>query len=400
MENEVLIISHFSEGKENVANDRLKYIANLISKKYLVELLTSSFFHTTKKHSGDQYESLENYNIRYIDEPGYSKNVCLKRFISHFACGKNLKLYLKNRKAPNLIYCAVPSLSFAFYATKYALKNNIPIIIDIQDLWPESFKMVFNPLGLGNIIYYPMKKIADYIYSHANAIVSVSESYCQRANLTNPHKKDLLPIYIGTSFEEFDKILPHEFKDKNTYYLIYVGTLGHSYDLKCAIDAYEIVKQNKQIENVEFLVLGDGPLEEEFKLYAFDKKLDVNFMGRLDYEQMVAYLKAAHIALNPINGKSVASIINKHADYAAAGLPVISTQDSQEYKELLEKYNAGFNCQSGDYGQMAKYIIHLLTNMEIRSQMAKGSRMLGEELFNRDTTYSRIESLIDNHIQN
>jgi len=181
--------------------------------------------------------------------------------------------------------------------------------------------------------------------------------------------------------------------------LIYVGTLGHSYDLKCAIDAYEIVKQNKKINNIKFLVLGDGPLKEEFEAYAFKKNLDVEFIGRLGYEEMVSYLKAAHIALNPINGKSVASIINKHADYAAAGLPVISTQDSDEYKNLLQKYNAGFNCAVGDSEQMSQYIIYLLSNLEIRDKMAQNSRKMGEELFNRDTSYIKIKDLIDTMIK-
>ncbi len=399
MKNEILIISHFSESEESITNDRFKFIADLLGTQYSVELLTSSFFHTIKKHSCRKQEENNNYRINYIDEPGYLRNVSIKRFLSHFVCGINLKGYLKNRQTPNLIYCAVPSLSFALRAINFASKNNVPIIIDIQDLWPEAFKMAFNPVGLGNIIYYPMKKIADYIYERANAIVSVSDTYCQRANVGKRKNKSLLPVYIGTSFERFDKILPYECKNSDFFYLIYVGTLGHSYDLKCAIDAYEIIKQNKKINNIKFLVLGDGPLKEEFEAHALKKNLDVEFTGRLGYEEMVSYLKAAHIALNPINGKSVASIINKHADYAAAGLPVISTQDSDEYKNLLEKYNAGFNCAVGDSEQMSQYIIYLLSNLEIRDKMAQNSRKMGEELFNRDTSYIKIKDLIGTMIK-
>ncbi|WP_312647392.1 glycosyltransferase family 4 protein [Aminipila sp.] len=393
MKNEVLIISHFSENEDNISNDRLKYIAGMIGKSYLTELLTSSFLHTAKKHSLNKKEQHEFYTTTYIDEPGYQRNVSIKRFISHFRSGKNLKRYLKSIQCPKMLYCAVPSLSWAFVATRFALRNRIPIVIDIQDLWPEAFKMVFNPWGLGNIIYYPMKRIADYIYQHANAVISVSDTYCRRAELGKTERKFFLPVYIGTSFERFDKILPHQ-QEQDIFYLIYVGTLGHSYDLKCAIDAYGIVKQNKNTDLLKFLILGDGPLEQEFKRYARDKNLDVEFKGRLKYEEMVSYLKSAHIAINPINGKSVASIINKHADYAAAGLPVISTQDSQEYKILLEKYNAGFNCECGDSQQMARYIIHLLTNEETWKEMAANSRKLGEAVFNRDTSYIKIEELI------
>ncbi len=36
----------------------------------------------------------------------------------------------------------MPSLDVAKVAAKYAKENNIRFIIDIQDLWPEAFRMV------------------------------------------------------------------------------------------------------------------------------------------------------------------------------------------------------------------------------------------------------------------
>lgn len=40
---------------------------------------------------------------------------------------------------------------------------------------------------------------------------------------------------------------------------------------------------------------------------------------------MITYLANADIAVNPISKGLAQSIINKHSDYVASGLPVVST---------------------------------------------------------------------------
>ena len=84
-------------------------------------------------------------------------------------------------------------------------------------------------------------------------------------------------------------------------------------------------------------------LKEEFEKYAKDNNVNSEFLGRLDYEEMVGYLCACNIAVNPISKGAAQSIINKVGDYAAAGLPVINTQESVEYRKLVEDYQIGFN---------------------------------------------------------
>ncbi len=403
---DILIISHFSGGENPECraeefkkhNNRFNYIADRLGKNNSVHMLTSAFFHTQKKHIPKLSEKLDHYTITYIKEPGYSKNVCIKRFYSHYIYGRNIKKYLyKLTSTPKVIYCSVPSLSGALAATKYAKKKHIPLIIDVQDLWPEAFKIVFNPPLLGRLIYFPLKEMADYIYKNATKVIAVSETYCKRAESVR-NERTGESIYLGTSFEAFDEIPPlSSIKEEKTYILIYIGTLGHSYDLKCAIEAYGIAKEHlSDVFHLKFWVLGDGPLQEEFQEYSQKRSLDVEFKGRLDYSDMVGYLKMADIALNPIVGKAAQSIINKHADYAAAGLPVVSTQDSEEYKKLLTDFQAGFTCINGDVEDMAEKICFLVKNDEIRQVMAVNSRKMGETLFNRDRTYDKIENIIIN----
>ena len=134
----ILIIAHFCSDFDGKGNNRFNYLANeLINYQCNVELVTTDFSHSKKKKREIAETNLP-YKVTMINEPGYKKNVSLKRFYSHYVMGKNLKKYLAKIKKPDIIYCGVPSLDAAKVAAKYANENNIRFIIDVQDTWPES----------------------------------------------------------------------------------------------------------------------------------------------------------------------------------------------------------------------------------------------------------------------
>lgn len=398
MKKKILIIANFVTLPWEKGNSRFTYIIDLIDKeKYDVELITSSFWHENKIQRQPNEEALKlDYNITLINEPGYKKNVSLKRFYSHYKFAQNVKKYLETINKPDIIYTAVPSLDVAKVASKYAEKNNIKFIIDIQDLWPEAFKMVFNIPVISNLIFYPMKKKADYIYSRADSIVAVSNTYADRAAIVNKKYEEKLSVFLGTDLEEFDKskkefeIVPFD----DVVRIAYIGTLGHSYDIKCVIDAIKILN-NKGIKNILFVVMGSGPLQEEFESYAKEKEVNCDFTGRLSYGEMVGKLCSCDIAVNPIIKNAAQSIINKVGDYAAAGLAVINTQECEEYRKLVEDYQIGFNCENGNAQDLAEKIETLYKDKELRERLGLNNRSLAEEKFNRKNSYIAIKQLLE-----
>ena len=207
MSTDVLVIAHFCSDFDGKGNNRFNYLADMLSKNnYYVELVTSDFSHTKKQKRNNIEHNQFKFKITYIREPIYKKNVSLKRFYSHFIMGDNLKKYLECRKIPDIIYCAVPSLDVAKVTAQFAQKHRIKLIIDIQDLWPEAFKMVFNLPIISDLMFLPMGKKADYIYKRADAIIAVSKTYCERALLVNQKQARGHVIYLGTELKNFDKL--------------------------------------------------------------------------------------------------------------------------------------------------------------------------------------------------
>lgn len=392
---DIVIIAHFVTEFVKDGTSRFVYIAEQLSQSHSVELITSQFDHITKKQREPRDYPLQT-RVTLIEEPGYPQNVCLQRFYSHWRFGGQVRKYLESRKKPDVIYCAVPSLECAYYAAKFAMENRIRFIIDVQDLWPEAFKMVLNIPFVSDVIFRPMKRMADYVYSCADVIVGVSETYCGRAKAANKKNAECVPVFLGTKLECFDKYVRENKvnRDDDKFIIGYCGTLGHSYDIKCVIDALALLNNNGYT-NVSFWIMGDGPLKNEFENYAREKNVDAVFYGRVPYPEMCGLLASCDACVNPISKGAAQSIINKHGDYAATGLPVINTQTNPEYRQLIENYKCGINCECSDSVQVADAVQYLLNHREECLNMGKNSRSLAEKLFNRITSYKKIYALIE-----
>lgn len=389
---DIIILSNFCMDFSASDNDRFLYIAKMLEKESTVEMITSDFYHTKKKR-----RILTNvdwpFKITFLHECGYPRNVCLKRFYSHYLWGRNVKKYLEHRKKADVIYCAVPSLTAAYYAAKYCAKNKVRFIIDVQDLWPEAFQMIFNIPILKTIFFAPFKFVENKVFNSADSIIAVSQTYVDRALEVNKKCRDGYAVYLGTDINAFDKNaeIPNELlKADEEIWIGYCGTLGESYDLKCVIEAIRLVQNS----HLKLIVMGDGPSKNSFEQYAKEKQVNTVFTGRLQYDKMCPLLCKCDIVANPIVGRSVASIINKHADYAASGLPVINTQNSKEYKKLINDYNMGFSVEPGDYKGFAEKLQLLIDTPLLRKKMGANARKCAEEKFDRKITYNKIKQVI------
>lgn len=392
MKKDVVLIANYWHFEEEKASSRYRSFADILCREYDMEIVTSTFCHLKKAQRNKEELNLDGlpYKMTLIYEKGYPKNICLRRISSYTQFGKNVLKYLTKRKTPDLIIVSVPSLAVADYVTKYANKNNIPVIVDIQDLWPEAFKMALNIPVISDILFYPMKKQAEQIYGNATEIMAVSDTYVEVGKKQN-HGCKGLSIYIGTDSELVCQKIEGLVVDKpqNEFWVGYVGALGYSYDIKSCISAVKNLR-DRGIENIVLKIMGDGVLKGEFEVFAAEQGVKCDFTGLLEYGLMMKTLEACDIALNPIVGASVSSIINKVSDYAAAGIPVINTQNSLEYRDMLEKYNAGINVENSNHKEMADAIFALYESKELREEMSANARRLFEDRFDRRKTYPRL----------
>ena len=282
----------------------------------------------------------------------------------------------------------------AYEVGKFAKLHQIPFIIDIQDVWPESIKNTLKfPAPITDTLLYPMTWYANRIYQLADFVVGVSESYVQRVQKVNHHAKSFSSVFIGTDLGYFDSFNHRIDKKSDEFWITYVGTLSYSYDIETVIKAVSALNQ-KGLTNIVFKVLGDGPLKPKFAKLAQETGAQVNFMGYLPYEKMIPILANSDLAANAINKGAQQSITNKIGDYLASGLPVLNSSENSEFKQMVKERKLGYSYNPGDVEQLTKLIEKLYENSDLRKVCGSNARKLAEEKFDRRTSYESIYSVV------
>lgn len=355
-------------------------------------LLTSDFSHSLKKRKHPEVLP-EDYEVVLIPTPPYSKNVSPARLHSCSAFAKNARKHLESLQDLKLVYCAVPTPDAGKEVAQFCKKRGIPFVLDIQDLWPDAFYMAMNIPVVSNVLFAPMKHTVDTLYRSTENLIAVSQTYIDRATKAVGHvpKREMV-AFLGNSLKRFDEAAREAGPLEGIFTVAYIGTLSYSYDLPVVIDA--IAQLQKKGKKLRFLVMGDGPLRGNFEEYARQRGIQAEFTGRLAYEEMVKRLVGCHVAVNPIVKGSAGSIINKVGDYAAAGLPVVNTQECPEYRDLVEQYRCGINCPVGQWQPVADALEQLMDEEALRKEMGINARRLAEEKFDRDKTYERIVEFV------
>lgn len=396
----IIIIANFPSNLEGGAKGRFLYLGEMLCERgHQVEMVISDFDHGRK-----QFRAVDkiNYNayktkITVLHESGYGANVSLKRLWSHYIWGKNVGKYLNTIKKPSVVYCAIPSLTAARKAAVYCKMAKIKFIVDLQDLWPEAFAMVLKNKMLQKL-FLPMKWYVDKVYASADKAIAVSDSYVKRILSVNSKIATGTVVYLGNSGELFDqgREMYHLERTDEEIVLGYIGNMSTSYDIPCVLDALAIIeKQNCLPKPIRFVLIGGGVDEEKFREYANKTYKNTCFLGKKEYREMVGLLCDCDIVINPIIKGSVASIINKVGDYALAGLPVINTQESIEYRNLIDEYQCGINCRVGNAEDVAMALKKLAIDTDLRKQMGANARKLGLEKFDRRHTYLKMVEVIE-----
>ena len=386
---------------------RFRYIGEFLSDAgYQVDLITTTFQHWEKAQRNLDEIKKENYkfNLKFIYEPGYKKNIDLRRIRSHRIAAKNLRQLLEKEGDYDLIYCEIPPNDVALAAAEYAKEKGIPFVPDVNDLWPEAMRMVLDVPVISDVLFYPLLRDAEKVYALVSGIIGTSDEYRDRPL---KHQKLDVPkktVYVGNEIAEFDAGVevysPQIPKEEREFWVSYAGTIGTSYDIRTMVLAgKELLKRGRT--RIKIKILGGGPLKEELESLAKEQNCtNVEFVGYAPYPKMAAYLAKSDILVNSFVKKAPQSIVTKIGDYLAAGKPMINTCMSPEFRNKVEHDGFGINIMPEDVNVLADAIEKLYEDEAGRTEMGKKARTIAEEQFDRPQSYKKIIELIEELTEN
>lgn len=380
---------------------RFRYLCDFLTDAgYQVDLITTTFQHWEKAQRDIEKIKREDYKfgIKFIYEPGYKKNVDLKRIQSHKTAAKNLTELLEKEGDYDLLYAEIPPNDVALAAAEYAKRKGIPFVADVNDLWPEAMRMVLDIPVISPILFYPLQRDAEKVYSLVSGVIGTSDEYRDRPFQNQNRSVPKATVYVGNEIAVFDKGAQDNdevvVKLDGEFWVTYAGTIGTSYDIRTMVLAGEELAKRGH-KDIHIKILGGGPMKEELEMLANDRQIyNVEFVGYAPYDKMAAYLKKSDILVNSFVRKAPQSIVTKIGDYLAAGKAMINTCMSPEFRNKVEKDGFGINIEPEDVSILADAIEQLYENEDQRLDMGRKARQIAEEQFDRPKAYRKIEELI------
>ncbi|EJR93391.1 hypothetical protein IKE_05882 [Bacillus cereus VD196] len=374
---------------------------------------TSTVNHVTKTQrfmEDTEVEISEGYRIKLIHSNLYKKNVSFSR-IKHYkdVSEKFLKMANKMEK-PDLIVTCLPIINLSKQAILYKQHTNVPVILDIRDLWPDVFLDLF-PKSLESCARFflnPVFRDVELICSNATAIVGISPLFVKwgkdkvRKLSHNEFRCFPLGYYSHNVSEESDVQNALDFwgeYDLNRKFIIcFFGNFGRQFDFDTVIEAAKIL--NKTHPDIRFVLCGSGDNHLKYKQKAKDCP-NIIFPGWINSSNIRALMNISKLGLAPykntVNFKL--NLPNKPIEYMSAGLPILSSIDGY-LKTILQDYNAGVTYEDKDPESLAHHISNLYKETATLEQMSKNIRKLfnshysSEKIYGEYVTY--IEELINN----
>ncbi len=380
----------------------------LLAQGHSVTWWGATFYHSEKIQLFNSYKEIkqdERYKINLLPGIPYKRNVSLPRYFHHKRLAFKLKNKILNEPVPDIIVTSMPIYDITFEIVKFAKQRQIPVLVDVRDLWPDN--IVNNlPRGLRTIgrmgLFYDFQKTS-WALKNCDGIIAVSNGFLNWAlNYADRSKKDFDRVfYIGsrnpkTSSEEpgahnveFQK--EYElFKDKKTF--VFLGTFGLSYQLELVAEAA------KQLEgmgrkDIHFVLAGAGQNYEKIKKLS-EPITNLSVPGFLRRNDAWKLLSSAYVGLNPYLAMPDA-MTNKAMQYLAFGLPVISSLEG-EMAEIIDQNKIGFSYRPGDISALIKNTLKLADDSKLRDEMGRKAKDVYEEKFDANTIYENYTKHIEN----
>jgi glycosyltransferase involved in cell wall biosynthesis len=328
--------------KYEVRIQTLKRAQYLIASGHDVTIIGGSYLHNTSINlitDNSKFLQAEYDGIKFIHikTNNYSGNGIL-RFYNLILFNFRLFFLSKKFAKPDVI-AQVASIPFDIVLHYVAKKFKAKHIVDVVDLWPESF-VQYGLISKNN----PLTKLAylaeKWLYERADEIVFSMEGGRDyiiekgwdidsggKINLNKVHY-----INNGVDLSDFDlnkklyKLEDSDLEDDSLFKVIYLGSIRLANNIKLLIDAAELLKDKK---NIRFLIYGDGDDRDYLEEYCNNKQLNhVIFKQKWIELKFVPYVlsKSSLNILNymPSNILKYGGSQSKSFQYMASGKPICS----------------------------------------------------------------------------
>ncbi len=279
-----------------------------------------------------------------------------------------------------------------------AKRLGIPHVLEVNgDLIEE-----YNQLGiqLSKLQWMIINLITKSMFHKTASVIAVDDSIKQR--LIIRWNLDPLKITVVPNGADIDLFAQQHWDTQSVrsqYYLgdnqivIFVGSFQPWQGIDFLLEAFRLVANIKT--KVKLVLVGDGLLRSDMESMVKSLKLehDVCFTGVIAHKEVAALLSIADVAVIYHKASRAANPL-KLSEYMAAGKAIIAPQ-VYNMENMITHRKTGLLIPPEDPIALAKAIVELLENSQLRTELGRAARQEALEKYSWSQVVNKLESLFN-----
>jgi glycosyltransferase involved in cell wall biosynthesis len=324
------------------------------------------------------YEMINGVNVyriqeRILNEKG--KLSYLYRLVK-FLINSSIFLLKRNLKNKYDIIHIHSVPDFEVFAALLPKLMGSKIILDIHDIVPEFYTSKFN-VSKSSIVYKLLILIEKASISFSNHVIIANHIWEKTLISRSVNKNKCITIMNYSDSSLFHKKTVSQQSDK--FIIIYPGSLNWHQGIDIAVKAFARIKD--EIPDAEFHIYGEGPTESSLKELIAQLSLDKKIIIKppLPIEEIAEVMANADMGVVPKRADSFGNeaYSTKIMEFMSLGVSVVVADtkiDKYYFSDSVVKF-----FHSGNEEDLAKSIIQLFKNQELRNSLIKNAGIYAEQ---------------------
>ncbi|PSR53992.1 hypothetical protein AHMF7605_10910 [Adhaeribacter arboris] len=372
------------------------FAKELIANGHQVIMLTSR----NKQQKLIEKKLIDGIEVIYIKN-SYSNNMGIISRLWSFFRFMLLSTWVGLRqKNIDLVYATSTPLSIGIPALAIKQFNGIPYIFEVRDLWPEvpiqmgaiKNKFVINLLNwFEKKIYFSAKHVVALSPGMRDGVIKTGTSPNKVTMIPNMAKKD--EFFVRAKNWEVARTFN---LDTNHFNVVHFGAMGIANGLEYIVKAAAVLKR-KNIQNIDFVFLGEGKTELELKrICELEELTNVKFLGKHPMKTVSEIVNICDCSMVSFSDVPIlyTNSPNKLFDSLSAGKPLI-VNSAGWTKEMVEENNCGVYVNPQNPDDLANMLVKMASNPIWLREMSVNSRRLAEEVYDKTILCKKFVKVIE-----
>ncbi len=383
----ILDIHQFFAGPESPGPDQPRaFVRTLAARGHQVDVLACDF-----NAYNEQTETTEHWTdpsggtvtVHRLPAPRNMRASLRNRLLTYMKFAWAAWRYGRGMQRPDVVLASIQPLFAGYAGLKLARRWNVPVLIEVRDLWPDA---LVAKGAISRLQSAPLERLARSLYFGADRLVSLTPGIRREliGKGVDAEKIDLFPNgYRAPDLHNTTDSrlsIRKEYGWDEKFVAVFTGAHTEVTAVDVIVRAGALLKSRPDIRIDLF-----GAGQTKSNAVALSKQLgldNVHFHDAVPKSRVPRILAGADVALMTLFQSPLIHIYfeSKLIDYMGAAKPILAAMDGLQ-ATLIERLGAGRTVPSLDHEGLARLIIDACNRQdELQPMAAAGNAFIREHL--------------------